>query len=271
MARPTKSKALDRLQKILEGAADIRQEGRKSAPFEKWRRNAQVAITNTFGDNSNNLSEFNSISFSPGVYFSRMPDSHFQQAFSRGMASAESMLESMIEEIQEYWDDDLPSSSQANLSEKPFNQSNKVFVIHGRNQATREKVARFLEKLELIPVILHEQPNSGRTIIEKFEDYADVGFAVVLLTADDVGGLTQEETDLMPRARQNVVFEFGYFIGKLGRDKVCALVQESIERPSDCDGLVYVHLDERDSWNMELIRELMAAGLKIDTNKFFQP
>ena len=105
----------------------------------------------------------------------------------------------------------------------PPKSTNQVFVIHGHDESARESVARFLEKLELEPIILHEQPNKGRTIIEKFEDYADVRFAVVLLTPDDVGAVKDRADDLRPRARQNVVFEFGFFIGKLGRERVCAL------------------------------------------------
>src|ERR1035438_6975181 len=68
----------------------------------------------------------------------------------------------------------------------------KVFVVHGHDDEAKEKVARFLERLKLEPIILHEQPNEGRTVIEKFEVFADVGFAVVLLTPDDVGALASE-------------------------------------------------------------------------------
>ena len=148
----------------------------------------------------------------------------------------------------------------------PPKSTNKVFVIHGHDESARETVARFLEKLELKPIILHEQPNKGRTIIEKFEDYADVGFAVVLLTPDDVGAVKDRKSDLRPRARQNVVFEFGYFIGKLGREKVCALVKCDIERPSDLDGILYVPLDDNDGWKMRLLQELKAAGFVVDAN-----
>ena len=127
-----------------------------------------------------------------------MLESDKQQAFMNGMASAATLLESMIEEIEEYWDDDPPSVQEPESDIRENKNTNKVFVIHGRNQAAREKVARFLEKLNLEPVILHEQPNKGRTIIEKFEDYSDVHFAVVLLTADDSGGRKQEPTELKP-------------------------------------------------------------------------
>ena len=269
MKRPNKIKALERLKKALEGASEVLYEQIDSPLFEKWHRNTIVAISNTFGDNSGNVSEFRSVSFSPPISFGVISDSQYQRAFENGMASATSLLESMMEEIEEYWDEDIPPVAKSDSDIQPSKISNKVFVIHGHNQAAREKVARFLEKLHLQPVILHEQPNEGRTIIEKFEVFSDVYFAVVLLTADDVGGRDQEARELKPRARQNVVFEFGYFIGRLGRKRVCALLDIAIEKPSDCDGILYVPLDEQDSWRLPLIQELKAAGFDIDANDAF--
>ena len=104
-------------------------------------------------------------------------------------------------------------------------------------------------------------------VIEKFEDFAHVGFAVVLLTPDDIGRLQDDAGDFRPRARQNVIFEFGYFIGKLGRERVCALVKGNVERPSDYDGVVYVPLDDLGGWEMKLVRELTSVGYKIDLNR----
>ena len=125
---------------------------------------------------------------------------------------------------------------------------------------------RFLERLGFHAVILHERPNKGRTIITKFrEEAAGVGFAVVLITPDDLGK-AEKAADLRLRARQNVVFELGFFIGALGPECVAALVKGDIERPSDFDGVVYISLDEAD-WQMRLGRELQAAGYKIDWNK----
>ena len=88
----------------------------------------------------------------------------------------------------------------------------------------------------------------------------------MLLTPDDVGAVKDREADLRPRARQNVVFEFGYFIGKLGRERVCALVKGDIERPSDSDGILYVPLDDNDGWKLQLLKELKAGGFVVDAN-----
>lgn len=144
----------------------------------------------------------------------------------------------------------------------------KVFVVHGRQNAAKEAVSRFLQHIGVHPVILHEQPNAGRTIFQKFQDVADeADFAVVIMTPDDVGGL--KEGELKTRARQNVIFELGFFIAKLGPDKVCALVEGSVETPSDYGAVVYVSYGENTGWKGELARELRAAGISFDAHKVF--
>jgi predicted nucleotide-binding protein len=142
--------------------------------------------------------------------------------------------------------------------------SSKVFLVHGHDEAMESQVARFLEKLKLTPVILHEQANQGKTIIEKFERHSsDVGFAVVLLSPDDTGSAKGGTPS--PRARQNVVLELGYFIGKLGRDRVCALHAGEVELPSDLHGVVWVPYSG--DWKLKLIQELKAADIAINTDQ----
>lgn len=143
----------------------------------------------------------------------------------------------------------------------------RIFLVHGRDNEVKETTARFLSKLGLEPVILHEQANKGQTIIEKFEANSDVTFAVVLLTPDDVGALAGEEVKLKKRARQNVLFELGFFIGKLGRERVIALLKDDIEIPSDFKAVVYTKIEGNDDWKLKLAKELKAGGLEIDLNK----
>jgi predicted nucleotide-binding protein len=143
---------------------------------------------------------------------------------------------------------------------------NKVFIVHGHDDGTRESVARFIEKLGFEAIILHERPNKGRTIITKFREEAEgVGFAVVLMTPDDLGK-AKDASDLNPRARQNVVFELGFFIGVLGPERVAAAMKGNVERPSDFDGVVYISLDQA-NWQSKLGGELKAAGFDVDWNK----
>jgi predicted nucleotide-binding protein len=141
---------------------------------------------------------------------------------------------------------------------------NRVFIVHGHEAAVVHECARMIELFGLEPVILHEQPNEGRTIIEKFEHHADAGFAVAFLTPDDFGAANGAEAQ--PRARQNVVFELGFFGGLLGRKRTCALYRDGVELPSDYDGVLYVSLD-REDWKRKLAQEMKAAGLDVDMNK----
>lgn len=143
--------------------------------------------------------------------------------------------------------------------------TNKVFIVHGHDGEARESVARFLERVGLAPVILHEQANRGRTIIEKVEAHSDVGFAVVILTPDDEGRAIGAEK-LEARARQNVLLELGYFMARLGRENVCALKKGDLEIPSDFAGVVWSAMDQGGSWRIELGKELRAAGYRIDWN-----
>lgn len=148
------------------------------------------------------------------------------------------------------------------LSAPVMRNKRKVFIVHGRDNEAKQEVARFLSDRDLEPIILHEQASSGMTIIEKIERYTnDADFALVLYTPCDHGrGVHESKTHPRNRARQNVVFEHGYLMAKLGRQNVCALVKGDIETPNDISGVVYVPLDEFGGWKTEVIKELRACG-----------
>lgn len=158
----------------------------------------------------------------------------------------------------------------SNLSEKPEVQNKKVFIVHGHNNEMKEAVARFINKIGYKEFILHEQSNAGRTVIEKLEQIAkNAAFAIILLSPDDEGYLkSQGESFKKDRARQNVIFEHGYFMGLIGRNKVAALLKQSnnFEKPSDIDGVLYIDYDSKGYWRHEIANEMTAAGLKVDKN-----
>ena len=143
----------------------------------------------------------------------------------------------------------------------------KVFIVHGHDDAAKEAAARFVEKIGLEAIILHEQASSGKTIIEKLEEYTNVGFGIVLYTPCDLGRSQEEKDPLKPRARQNVVFEHGYLMGKIGRENVCALVKGDIEKPTDIAGVVYISMDEGDGWKLAVAKEMKKSGYDVDFNK----
>lgn len=164
---------------------------------------------------------------------------------------------------------DMPASELPNpadpvpSAQRGHPQSKRVFVVHGHDNEVKTVVARLLEQLGLEPVILHEQPNAGLTIIEKIEVCSDVAFSVVLLTPDDVGCKADEQPKVHSRARQNVILELGYFIGVLSRRRVCALFKAGVEIPSDFSGVVYVEFDPSGGWRTKLAQELVEAGFSI--------
>ena len=150
----------------------------------------------------------------------------------------------------------------------PITDHQKVFIVHGHDHESRDAIADFVDSWGLIPTVLDEQPSGSRTIIEKFEQCADeANFAIVLMTPDDVGASIKSRTDLKPRARQNVIFELGYFFGSKGRKRVCILYKEGVELPSDIHGVVYVPMDDEGKWQKRVIREMMDSDILIKKNK----
>ena len=150
--------------------------------------------------------------------------------------------------------------------QKSISDKNKVFIVHGHDGLAKETVARFIEKLKLEAIILHEQVNSGMTIIDKIEEYSNVGYSIILYTPCDIGYTKDKEDKKMSRARQNVVFEHGYMTAKLGRQNVCILVKGDIEKPNDISGIVYTAMDDNDGWKSKLAKELKKSGYNVDLN-----
>ncbi len=145
--------------------------------------------------------------------------------------------------------------------------NNRVFIVHGHDEGPRQSVARLMEGMGLVPIILAEAQNAGMHILDKLKHHSNVAFVVVLLTPDDVGGVKGDKKAIRPRARQNVIFELGYFIALMGHSRVCALFKEDVELPSDYQGILYHKYDVDDGWKLKLGKELKAAGLKINLDK----
>jgi len=236
--------------------------------YGAWQNTAENFLIKAFGENSPNIEDFQGA----GRIWSaplNAPDQWWNQMRREGLQSKLVRLDSYLEILNAELELEESDIKPISATTTPIQSaSRKVFVVHGRNEITRETCARLLEKLELEPIILHEKPNVGRTIIEKFHDYSDVGFAVILLTGDDRGGPKDADvTSLKLRARQNVIMELGFFIAKLGRPKVCALYEAGVELPSDYDGVLFVPLDSHGAWRFHLGQELKASGIDVDLNK----
>ena len=151
------------------------------------------------------------------------------------------------------------------VEESSGRSPNRVFVVHGQDDTARGGVVSFLQAVGLVGIVLHDQPNMGRHLLTKFIDEAElVTFAVVLMTADDIGG--SRDGEMRARARQNVILELGYFLAHLGQKNVCAIISPGLETPSDFDGIVYIRMTESGEWKKELERELRAAGMPVVHN-----
>ena len=146
-------------------------------------------------------------------------------------------------------------------------QEKNILLIHGRDEGAKESALKFIEKLELRALILHEQPNEGKSILEKFEEAPNANFAIILFTPDDIIAPRNKPKEKQACASQNVIFEFGYFVGKLGKGRVCALYKEGVAFPLDYPGVVYIPMDSRGGWRLLVAKEIKQAGIEIDLNK----
>lgn len=196
-------------------------------------------------------------------------EGYYSQNFERAKSTILKALRLTLDATKEDAFNELRRSGSHSTSPS-LSKSNKIFVVHGHDHALKTEVETFLYDIGLDPVVLHRKPDEGATVIEKFEKHSDVGYALILLTPDEVAYAIDEEDkedekrEKEKRARPNVIFEFGYFVGKLGRKRVCCLYKGDVTLPSDLSGLVYKKLDgPLKSQKFSLIKELKAAGYQI--------
>jgi predicted nucleotide-binding protein len=231
----------------------------------------EEALVLTFGADTLEYDRYKSardFNRGPYNYAYKVPPHEFQKSIARSKESSIALLRQLIKSLEERLEEHStnPLVNQTS-SETPRLPARKVFIVHGHDEAALQAVARFLEQIGLEAIILREQPDQGRATIEKFEDCASqVGFAVVLMTPDDVAG-SVDAPGSAARARQNVIFELGYFAGKLGRGRACLLRKGNVEIPSDLYGVIYTDFDEADGWKLKLVRELKAAKVDFDANR----
>jgi predicted nucleotide-binding protein len=260
-------RSIKKLQDQVMGIEEIQNFGLDSAEFRAWKRNTEVAIENIFGDETRHLRDFKSIHY---VFTMNASNAQQMAEFGKGLRNAKAILQSMIDEIREYH---MTSSDAGNNAEK-MNEihaqlTKEIFIVHGKDEEMKLAVCDILKRQDLIPVILDEMPNSGRTIIEKFEAYSNVSFAIILLSPDDYGYNKDDGfKKARPRARQNAILELGFFIGKLRRKRVVVLHRQAkdFEMPSDYSGVLFIPYDSG-SWKNRLLRELRDCGYIINANQ----
>lgn len=251
-----------------------------SPDFKAWEYKTNRFIDKHFGSNSPESWRFVGIEFGNEL---EEDEAGKIQLCRKGLEEAKAIFGVYLEEMdekagEEYLkameEDSLKSTTYYTFGEAPKENlieerdHKKVFIVHGHDNAIKQEVARLVERQGLEAIILSEQANGGNTIIEKIEQNADVGVAICLFTGDDYGrakGTEAEENKL--RARQNVVFEAGYFMGKLGRKNVIIVADKNLELPSDMQGVVYT---DAGNWKTEVLQGLDKIGYAIDFNKLFR-
>lgn len=224
--------------------------------FVTWETKTERLLKKIYGENSDEYSHFLNTYFVPMVCTLDTSDYDYIVACADGLKSTKAVFTAYLFDME---DEMVGSKMKDNLTNNTIDFS-KVFIVHGHDEALKQSVARLIEKQGIGAIILNEQANGGKTIIEKFEEYSDVGAAICLFTSDDEGKENNGK-NLNPRARQNVVFEAGYFMGKLGREKTIILAQNGVELPSDMQGIVYT---DRENWKFKTLKELKAIGYEID-------
>jgi len=199
----------------------------------------------------------------------KYPVNEVRDAYQKGIDNSIIKLTSLRETLEEKLEDIESDKSEhiAKESNRKPPGKGEIFIVHGHDELAKQNVARFISNLALKPIILHEQPSGGKTIIEKLEAHILVDFAVVILTPDDEGYPAGDEAKKKGRARQNVILELGLFLGVLGRNRVCALHKGDVEIPSDYQGVIFIPMDDAGAWTMLLAREIKKAGINVDMNK----
>jgi predicted nucleotide-binding protein len=211
-----------------------------------------------------NIVSFNNIPYNEDEIDRSMREKLIQYGFTRHEVFGKNET---ILTTQKQIDNQIPTPHSPESSKHLL--SNNIFIVHGHDEELKEKVARFVTNAGLNPIILHEQPNKGRSILQKLRDHSeDAGYAIVLLTPDDMACTKEEydknEIDLRSRPRQNVVFELGYFLGLLEDKLVCVIFNEIEDMPSDYKGISYIKYDKGNGWKTELLKELGGIGFGLD-------
>lgn len=260
-------KRVELLNSLLHQAENMKYES-KATDIQSIDQKVKSLLPYVTKDPKSKLEIFSTFRFTPRVISASSKENqvYSMRAFADGKAKVINFVRGLIEE------NELIHSLEKNVSAPKVIETvhkgpkTKVFIVHGHDDALKTEVSLLISKQGLEPIVLHEQPNQGKTIIEKIESYSDVDFAIVLYTPCDVGR-SQKEKEEKPRARQNVIFEHGYFVAKLGRQNVVGLNKGEVDLPNDISGVVYNSYDEAGAWKYKILSELHSSGYIVDFTK----
>ncbi|QBR21042.1 TIR domain-containing protein [Bacillus licheniformis] len=232
-------------------------------------KDGEMIIKNIVEDSDEYIKSLKNVNFY--VFYAPADPGVEQREWENGKARMKNLFNSIKKEIQLFGDKEPIDNSD---EEQVIEKTNNIFIVHGHDESMKSEVARTIESLGLHPIILHEQPNDGLTIIEKFEKHSlNCHFAIVLLSPDDEGYPKSDQKAKKFRARQNVILELGYFVGVLGRENVLSLVKYDptgdLEIPNDFAGVVYTEFDKGGGWKLKIAQQLKKNGYSINANDLF--
>lgn len=236
----------------------------ESSEFITWRSKTLLFLRKVYGEKSYEYKTFDNIIFYLTIITGSTTKSDEIRACKGGLIEAGAILSAYLEAMKDELEDECESETSLPAADYVCGagEFSKVFIVHGHDSALKSEMARLIEKQKIEAIILSEQVNKGATVIEKIEEYSNVDAAICLFTPDDLGK-EKNDTELNYRARQNVVFETGYFMAKLKRENVILVAESGVEMPSDLQGVMYTNTGE---WKFRVLRELRAIGYNIDMN-----
>ena len=265
-------KSIELLERQINEINNIEFDNNRSEKIHVFKSKTKQILRKIFSDPDEYTSALDDVQFTSGLYFLDGEDENLERySFRDGVQHSISLLKGALSNVQlekEFLEEDsnknLSSSKEATLKDKT-----KVFIVHGHDDGLKHEVALFLKHLGIEPIILHEQLDRGQTIFQKFNSHANVGFAIVLYTPCDIGRPAKlnekgEQYQEKYRARQNVIFEHGFFAAKLGLENAIALKKGDVEIPNDLAGVIYKEYDMAGSWKYQIARELDESGYEIN-------
>lgn len=260
----SKKEKIELLDELIEKTQKLRYQD--ISGLDEIRKDGEMIIKNIVEDSDEYIQSLKNVNFY--VFYSPADPAVEHRQWEEGKDRMKNLFNSIKKEIQLFGDiEPIESSDEEPIIER----TNNIFIVHGHDENMKSEVARTIESLGLHPIILHEQPNDGLTIIEKFEKHSlNCHFAIVLLSPDDEGYPKSDQKAKKFRARQNVILELGYFVGMLGRKNVLSLVKHdptgNLEIPNDFAGVVYTEFDKGGGWKLEIAQQLMKNGYSINAN-----
>jgi len=251
-----------KIQDLIERAERLHNSNITDPAFKSWRNDTIRFLQKVFGDGSNEAVTFENIDFFiTYITFDFLRFSwkehilNEKYIFKKGLRTAIYYLKNFESDI--HHDVDIEEREQKGLNNASHKESHKnnIFIVHGHNDSVKDKVADFIYKLGIEPVILNKQINKGQTILEIFEEYSDIKAAIIILTNEDISNYN-DDSEFEKRARQNMIFEAGYFLGKLGKNNMIVIAEQGVILPSVLEGYAYFKMDQEDKWKTDIAKKL---------------